>query len=763
MWVAGCATGEEAYSLAILLKEHADRLDLAPPIQILASDPSERAFNLARAGLYPEGIAADVSEARLEKHFTKEGAGYRVRPALREIVLFASHDLLSDPPFSRVDLVVCRNVLIYLQRDAQRRVLELFHYALKEGGHLFLGSAEAAGVAEDLFEPVDAAHRVYRRRSVPRISPPLLPLRRRTSDAAGSNDAAEAGEAGSLSMLHQRLLEAYAPPSLVVNDDYEVVHLSERVGRYLQLGPGQPTMMLLDMVEGELRLELRRVLSAAFRKGESTVAGPVLARIGGRSVVLRLAVRPLVADAGPHHALVVFEEVPSQVPSAPSAPVSPVDLENERLRQQLQAVADDYERTVQQYQAANEELQSINEEQRATGEELETSKEEIESINEELRTLNQEYRSKIEELAQLNADLRNLMDSTDVATIFLARDLVIRRFTPRVTEWFNFRPGDTGRRIDEVTHRLEYADLVGDAKIVLASLSRVEREVAAEGGRWVTVRMAPYRSLDDRIDGVVVTLIDATVRKQHEMEREKLLRDAQEADALKSNFLGILSHDFRTPLNGLLGYTDLLRHGVAGPLTPKQGAYLDRVRSVATQLTGMVEELLAYAKVEGGGVPVTVAPLDPAEAAREAIEVVQTIADAKGILLASDLAQDLPPIETDALKLRQILVNLLGNAIAFTDGGRVALRVVRTAGGISFAVEDTGMGIAPEHKERVFDRFWQVDPSPASGRAGSGLGLTAAREYARLLGGDLTVESELGKGSVFRLQLPLVPPRPKRR
>jgi two-component system CheB/CheR fusion protein len=532
VWSVGCATGEEAYSLGMLLLEEAARRESPPQIQVFASDLHERSLRYAREGLYPETIAADVSPERLHRFFLEENGGYRVRKELRELVVFAPHNLLRDPPFSHLDLVCCRNVLIYLQREVQEEVIDLFHYALHDAGYLLLGTAETVE-RSDLFRVESKEQHLYRRRNVagaelrlPRLplSPaPPLPLAVRTTPAPRADAAAAYGD------LHQKMVERFAPPSLLVGADHSVLHVSENAGRYLQVGGGLPSSNVFRLVREELRVELRAALHLAQERGAPSRSKPIPVRIDGemRSVLLRVS--PTGSGETEGLVLVLFEELgmaaaEGEEPERGGAALRELETELEMTKGRLQGLLEEFETSQEEMRASNEELQSANEELRSTMEELETSREELQSINEELQTVNQENRHKVEELSQLSSDLQNLLKSTDVATLFLDRSLRILRFTPRVGELFNVRNTDRGRPLADLTHRLGYGGLLEDAKRVLETLVPAEREVESEDGRWHLVRVMPYRTVEDRIEGVVITLVDVTTLKR----TEESLRESEE-------------------------------------------------------------------------------------------------------------------------------------------------------------------------------------------------------------------------------------------
>lgn len=524
VWVAGCATGEEAYSLAILLLEYAYRTKEGHSVQVFATDLSEAALQRAREGFYPETIAEDISPERLARFFTQEKGGYRVRKEVREIVLFAPHNLLKDPPFSKVDLISCRNVLIYLEREVHPQLLDIFHYALRPQGWLLLGTAEVVDGSSG-FRTVNRKQSLYRRQEIPgqeRTLPalPLIPAFPQGAPLAPAVPGPSA-PAQRYGLPHGRLLERFAPPSLLVAADYNIVYYSTGTHAYLQQPAGEPTHNVLKRVRDELQPELVTALFRAFTRHEPALSPPIAMQLHGEARQVLLGVWP-AAEETQEMALVLFHERPVQQAGGaePGMPVDQVlvglEEERETLRRQLQATVEEYETSKEEMQAANEELQSMNEELRATAEELETSKEELQSINEELMTVNQENKHRVETLSQLSSDLQNLLAATDIATLFLDRELRITRFTPRASDLFNVLPTDRGRPLAHLTHKLNYAELIQDAEQVLRTLIPIERELQDKDARWYLTRLLPYRSVEDRIEGIVITFVDISERKRAE-------------------------------------------------------------------------------------------------------------------------------------------------------------------------------------------------------------------------------------------------------
>jgi two-component system CheB/CheR fusion protein len=530
IWVPGCATGEETYTIGILLLEEAAKRDMRPEIQVFGTDLDGSALAFAREGRFPATIEADLSEERLRRFFQREGDHYNVRRELRDTVLFASHSLLRDPPFSRLDMISCRNLLIYLDRELQQQACGTFHYALNPGGYLFLGSSESADQPSGLFRTVDRDARIFRSVGTAEKRPALPILLGPHHIQRGTTAPRLPSLPGSVSdaALHRQMLERVAPPSMLIDASHRAVHLSDSVGRYLQPSGGPISIDAADIVRPELRFDLRAALHRAFERGEASLSMPVLVRFNGAPHRVYLQVKPVLQDGDPtRHALVLFiegEAVSEAERSSESRPSRGDEDETIRqLREELQlaqsrlrATREESEAANEELRAANEELQSINEEYRSTSEELETSKEELQSINEELQTVNNELKLKLESVSRAHSDLQNLMAATDVATLFLDAAMRIKRFTPRLTELFNVTPNDEGRPITDFTHQLAYDGLTAHARDVLRDLAPVEHEVQSRDGGWFLVRMRPYRTVDDKIDGVVATFLDITDRRRAE-------------------------------------------------------------------------------------------------------------------------------------------------------------------------------------------------------------------------------------------------------
>jgi two-component system CheB/CheR fusion protein len=589
VWVPGCATGEEAYSIAILLLEEASRHEIRCGLQVFASDLDDSALMVAREGRYPIAIEADMTEERLRRFFTREGDHYRVTRELRDMVLIAKHSLLKDPPFSRVDLISCRNVLIYLDREVQQQVCATFHFALRRSGYLFLGSSENADSPVGAFRVIEHESRIYQHTSVPsevRVTPRTAavtfgfePLPPRTP--AAFRAPVEAG-------VHREALERLAPPSVVVDESYRVVHLSEHAGRYLQPSGGTLANNITELVREELRFDVRAALHRAFEHNEASLNGPIGVRFNGAPRRVYLQTRPLHSEPGASRSAIVFffegEALGEASLTSTKIEEQATDEHVQQLLQELQfsqsqlrASREEYEGANEELRAANEELQSVNEEYRSTAEELETSKEELQSINEELQTVNSELKTKLESVSRAHSDVQNLMAATDVGILFLDPQLRINRFTPRISELFNIVVGDEGRSITDFTHRLDYDDLAKDARKVLRDLASTQREVHGQDGGWYLTRLKPYRTVEDKIDGVVVTFVDIGERRR----AEDALRESESRMRI---LVGELQHRTRNLIGVVMAMVDR---------TVAAGQTLDEFKA------SFGDRLMALARVQG--------------------------------------------------------------------------------------------------------------------------------------------------------------------
>jgi two-component system, chemotaxis family, CheB/CheR fusion protein len=541
VWVPGCATGEEVFSIAILLREHMDKLGVPPKVQVFGTDIDDAALAVARAARYPSGAFAGVSPERLQRFFREEGGVYQLIREVRDLCIFSTHSVVRDPPFSRVDLVSCRNLLIYFDGDLQSKVLPVFHYALRPGGYLFLGASENVSQNTDLFAAVDKQHRLYQRRDHT-VMQPQLPLLLAGSRALPSRRTHRAGDLGSGAalqrMIESRVLERFGPAHVVVNRDGDVLFYSPRTGRYLEQPPGQPSRQLLAMARKGLRLELRGALQEAAQTRRVVSRERIAVESEERVQLMDLIVEPLPDTEEDPLFLVVFTEVGAPVTLEEAAmrdraaaldggaSMAELDTELRHTRERLQSMIEEYETALEELKAANEELVSMNEELQSTNEELETSKEEIQSVNEELQTVNQELGAKVDQLNLANSDLRNLFESTEIAVIFLDSDLLIRIFTPAVESIFSLIATDRGRPLTDIAHNLDYGTLDQDIARVMAGGPPVEtRVVKRDGSTSYMMRILPYRAGGTELNGVLLIFVDITAPVQTERQLRLLVHE----------------------------------------------------------------------------------------------------------------------------------------------------------------------------------------------------------------------------------------------
>lgn len=541
VWVPACSTGEEAYSIAILMRERIDKLQSVPKVQIFATDIDERSMAVARLGQYPASLLKAISAERLQKYFVADNQNFRVRKELRDLCVFSPHSVIRDPPFSRVDLISCRNLLIYLKAELQARILPIFHYALRPEGFLFLGQSETVARHGDLFSPVDKHHRIFKRRelvmplsnSLLQFTPPggkALPMPRSLRELGALDTKL-------LRLANTAVMERFAPAHVVVNDTAEVLHYSIRTGTYLEPAFGAPTRDLFAMARKGLRPDLRTALRKAIETRRTVLVSNLkVETAGGGSQIIDLTVQP-ITEAGEAVFLIIFADVgpvrssvetasDAEFPAADDTALHQAEKDLQETKQRLQATIEELETSNEELTSSNEELLSVNEELQSANEELEASKEETQSINEELQTVNAELHGKVTELDRSSGDLRNIFESTQIGTIFLDHNLVIRSFTSAATEVYGLVPGDRGRPLQDLVCRLDDHDVERDVREVLRKQSPIERRVSAnKGAAHYLMRILPYRGADRKIDGALITFANITSVVAQESQQKVLAEE----------------------------------------------------------------------------------------------------------------------------------------------------------------------------------------------------------------------------------------------
>lgn len=536
VWVPGCATGEEVYSIAILLRECLENTQRHCDVQIFGTDLDASAIETARAGRYPDGIAVDVPPQRLERFFIREEGGYRIRKEMREMAIFAQQNVIKDPPFTKLDLICCRNLLIYLNSDLQQKLLPVFHYALKPHGLLFLGPSETHGSSTDLFAPVDKRWKIFRRkgivRTLPEIPAPLSAIGR--GEAVARTTVPLMGETQVSTLVERLLLGRFAPASVMVNELGEVIYIHGRTGEYLEPSQGQPRHNIVQMAREGLQIELATALRECRKRNKEVVRTGVRVRTNGsKHSLVTVTVTPVREPEAIRGLLLVTFRPTPPAPAKPAgkhpAPrkggdvdrMAQLERELRHIKESQQATLEALETSNEELKSTNEELQSTNEELQSSNEELETSKEELQSLNEELTTVNTELQSKVEDLSQASNDMQNLLNSTDIATVFLDGELNIKRFTEQAKDLITLRPSDVGRPICELASKLDNIDLVSDCREVLRTLASPEREVCTRDGIRYLMRIRPYRTTENVIDGLVITFVNIQQLREAELAGEK--------------------------------------------------------------------------------------------------------------------------------------------------------------------------------------------------------------------------------------------------
>jgi two-component system, chemotaxis family, CheB/CheR fusion protein len=558
IWVPGCATGEEAYSLAILFQDHLAGFKKDFDVQIFATDIDDRAIETARSGLYPGSIAADVRPEILGRYFTKEDDGsYRVTKKIRDMVVFAVQNVIADPPFSKTDLISCRNLLIYLGPEPQKKVFSLFYYSLKNNGFLFLGTSETVGEASNLFSAVDRKWKLYKRKDTGSgITMDHIPFLPRDSVHQPDMESLK-----TISKLTYReaaekiLLDTYSPAGVIINEKSEILYVHGRTGKYLEHLSGEFSRNIMEIAREGLKYELASAIRKSVTDKKEVRRENIRVKTNGEDQFINLIIKPILEPlAMKGSIMVVFEDVPPERIDVLAAKTSDSthDETNQQLEQELRSAKEYLQTTIEELETSNEELkstneelQSSNEELQSTNEELETSKEELQSLNEELVTVNSELEQKVNELSKVGSDMQNLLTSTDIGTIFLDTHLNIQRFTPVMTNFINLIQTDIGRPVSHIVSNMYYDGLVQDAKEVLKTLVPKEMEVKTKDERWYTMRMLPYRTVENVIDGVVITFLDITGLKVIGRKLEDALQFAQSIVDTTREGLVILDENLR--------------------------------------------------------------------------------------------------------------------------------------------------------------------------------------------------------------------------
>ncbi len=529
VWIPGCSTGEEVYSTAMIIQEYIDKVGKHLEIQLFGTDIDEDAINIARTATYPSTIVKEVSSERLHRFFTKSGDGYRVKKSIREMAIFAPHDVLINPPFSKLDAVSCRNVLIYMNKDAQKKILSAFNYALKPGGILFLGPSESISNFVESFSTLNNKWKIYKSKKTdhaPAGDFVKFPYARLPQDYTAAEDLEILGKADQniSKSVEKLLIERYAPPTVIVNNEGRIIFIHGRVGKYLEPAEGVANLSIVDMAREGIKFELNSAINEAIMKNKEVEYKNLDVKTNGDYQPISLAVRPINQPKLMEGLVMVTfkdielekreqEKIPETTPKKDKR-IRELEEELRVTKERLHTTIEELETSNEELKSANEELQSMNEELQSTNEELETSKEELQSLNEELLTVNTELQNKVDQLSEVNDDMNNLLNSIETPTIFVDKDIKIKRFTKETIKLINLIPSDVGRPLKDIVSNVEYDNMIGDIKDVMDRVIYKEKEVRTKDGKWYLVRIIPYKTLENIIDGAVITFTDISEQKE---------------------------------------------------------------------------------------------------------------------------------------------------------------------------------------------------------------------------------------------------------
>ncbi len=874
VWVAGCATGEEAYSFAISIAEEFRSRNRVALFRVFATDVHGPSLDAASTGIYAAESLDRVPAPLRDMYFRPHRDGFQVSPDLRGHVVFAHHNMLRDAPFTRLDVVSCRNVLIYFSSAMQRKALSSFHFALKTNGALMLGPSESPSSLAEEFGVVDQRWKLFRKLRDVRIAPELRGGPLSFEGAARVAMPRRPVEDARVAHCREMLLQAYGPPSMLVDADLRLLHAFNAASEYLTPKDGRPSLNIMDLVDGELKAVLAAAIRRAQRDGRVVRLEAINAATGKGSRQVCVVVRPIPGNGLAEDAWAISLE-PSALAERDTAAGSGSsdrgDLMTERvanLEGELRFAKENLQATIEEMETGNEELQATNEELIASNEELQSTNEELHSVNEELYTVNAEYQSKIAELTELTADMTHLLEATEVHMLFVDRELRLRKFTPKIGETFHLLPQDIGRRLDSFAHDLEDSRLLVDLETVLTSGETVEREVRDRAGNCYFLRILPYRR-SGKIDGVVLTLIDLSALKRaqrdltgvlehspsfiylkkpdgryllagrqcqevlglsaeqivgrtdHQLlpaavaearaaaerevietgdsqeleeqllvkgeprnfltvvfplrdgsryphavagistditEQKQIAEEARRDVRRRDQFLAMLSHELRTPLGAILNATELLERRDGSKIS---NAAHSVIRRQARHMGRLIDDLLDVGRITREQLVLQTQIVDIRQVVQETVETVRRDAERKNLELRTATVDEQLTVRGDPVRLRQVVTNLVVNAITYTQAGSVDVDVGRSNGTVKLTVRDTGVGLSSEELPHVFELFYQAPQPLDRPRGGLGVGLSLAQKLVALHDGTIAVDSEgRGKGSVFTVSLPFAAAAP---
>ncbi len=769
IWVVGCSTGEEAYSIALLFQDYLLEHDIDKKIVIFASDANHKAITRARSGEYPENISTNIPEEYLNKYFILEDNTYKVKQSIRNKIVFAHHNVITDPPFSDIDLISCRNFLIYIQSDIQEKLLKIFHYSLKSEGFLFLGSAESVGVNSKLFKEADRKNKIFKKQEFSekmigyeRPFPPLIDyqLREPQEQVKRREKESQLEELNYELLMKDIMLEEFSPSSVIIDSQNKIIYTHGRTGKFLEPPVGKAELDILKMARQGLDLVLTSAIKKARTINEKIKFENIEVETNGDIIRINLIARSI--NETPREKgliLIVFEEnlvklsdltenkIEQEIDKLAQQRIEQLQNELKYTKDHLQSTVEELESTNEELRAANEELQSSNEELKTTNEELQTSKEELQSVNEELMTVNTELENKIEELTNLNNDLKNLIESSEIATIFLGEDYTVKRFTPPAKKLFSLIENDVGRDFRDISSKLKYDKLMEDISSVQEDLNSIEKDVKTESGKWHTMRVMPYRTEDNRIEGTVLTFFDITEKKHAEQKLKKSEQKYKEAYQQAEFYQDLLTHDFNNLLQVILLNINQIEEN-------SEEIELERIESIKDQIERgkiLIENIQRLAKIDEK--KSTNKEINLVERMEELIKKVKKTTSEKNIEISFDYQRDsMIVVASEFIDIA--IQNLLNNSIVHNDSDpkKITIRVGDYKEDdnefYKLSIEDNGKGILDDQKKKFREGTIsrKLDSS-----GGMGIGLSIVKKVVILSEGEIwienKVESDYSKGT----------------
>ncbi len=761
VWVPGCSTGEEAYSLAILLYEQAQKEEEHFEVKMFATDLDREAILKAGMGKYPESMVADVSTDRLNKYFIKIGEEYQVARFIRDLIIFTNHNIVKDPPFNKLNLVSCRNLLIYFQGSLQRKVLQLFSFSLNKNSILFLGSSESADSEKQYFQAISSKHKVYKTIGSAKLTDVHdYPLKRVSTQSYTNpktdyynNISSRNSEITELNNVLELVSEQYITTCVMVNSNYEFLRSYGNAKKFLKFPDKSHDINILNVIDDQLSIPLGTALRTSFSKSVKTEYRDIAFTLDDKTLLINIKVVPFKAYIQKNLFLVIIDELIYDNESNKNIIKYEVDksakIRIEELEQELKFTRENLQATIEELQTSNEELIASNEE-------LQSTNEELQSVNEELYTINSEHQANILELTELNDDVNNLLQSTEIGTLFLDNEFNIRKFNKSVTEQIRITENDIGRSIKDFSINLEYDDFVKDIDVVLATLQPLQREVGDKKGKWFLMRILPYRTSENHIRGVVITFVNInelkeaqrlrSLTKNLKIQKEKLVA----ANKGMEQFAYSASHDLKEPLRSIKSFTQLLKRREADKFTDESKEYLEFIIRNAQRMYWLIDGILAFSRIGTDQLK-----MDYVDANMTLNFAIENLTDLINKKQANINYERLPNVYCNDILLSQVFQNLISNAIKFVKEGKVPEIYISSEienGFVTFSIEDNGVGIAQDFKDTVFTIFKQLDAKKRF--EGSGIGLSLCKKIVNSFGGKIWFESIVNKGSVFYFSVP---------